>query len=157
MASVLPGFNSTNDLLTAQRMNVPTPDEIKLATREPLAFKARLESEIQTFQEEQMARKAEGHEEIVDIKAGGVITDAAGLGTTSKVAAPDATVLASGSGAYIDYADYAYRRTHFIRDLTRELFLERAKSNPSGKIPTDYAKIAYDGAVSVADVLGLVD
>lgn len=56
------------------------------------------------------------------------------------------------------FASYdQFNRTTFIRDLTRELFLERAKGAPSGKISPDYAKLAYEGAVSVADVLGLED
>jgi hypothetical protein len=55
------------------------------------------------------------------------------------------------------YMEYHYKRTNFIRDLTRELFMERAKAAPSGKISPDYAKYALEGATSVADVLGLED
>jgi len=57
---------------------------------------------------------------------------------------------------YIVVPRNPYNRTTFIRELTRDLFIERVRGY-QGKVTGDYAQYAYQAAVAVADVLELED
>jgi len=66
------------------------------------------------------------------------------------------TGLGVGEPDYIVVERDPYKRTTFIRELTRDLFIERVRGY-QGKVTGDYAQYAYQSAVAVADILELED